>query len=124
MVKNHVTKVVYKPDSQSTDEFIAIVNPVEYKKWKAGGDTIPLTEVVDSFEVFHSGQGAQGYLGRPSKQQLDNVFGTSKDVDVITILLQRGKEQAGDGFTSGTFGTNASRGSAILDNRGKGLSGI
>ena len=54
-----LTKVVYKPDSQSTDEYIAIVNPEQvcqvlflrrqlpidagtvdpqYKKWKDGGD--------------------------------------------------------------------------------------
>ena len=25
----HVSKVIYKPDSQSTDEFTVIVNPVE-----------------------------------------------------------------------------------------------
>ena len=52
-----LTKVIYKPDSQSTEEYIAIVNPVEVslnphllpypttqprippqlKKWKEGG---------------------------------------------------------------------------------------
>ncbi|KII95036.1 hypothetical protein PLICRDRAFT_86454 [Plicaturopsis crispa FD-325 SS-3] len=124
MVKS-LTKVVYKPDSQSTDEFIAIVNPEEYKKWKDGGDTIPLADVVDSFQVFHSGQGTQGILGKPSKQQLDTVFGTSKDIDVIEILLKKGSPQAGDGIASGGFATlNAARGSGVVDNKGKGLSGI
>ncbi|KAF8414408.1 DUF1960-domain-containing protein [Boletus edulis BED1] len=119
-----VTKVVYKPDTQSTDEFMIIVKPVEYKKWKSGETTIPLAEIVDSFEIFHSSQGSQGYLGRPSKQQLENTFGTSKDVDVVLAMLEKGKEQSSGGFHSGTFSMNTARGSASLDNRGKGLSGI
>ncbi|KIL00523.1 hypothetical protein PAXRUDRAFT_821616 [Paxillus rubicundulus Ve08.2h10] len=123
MPPKNVTKVLYKPDTQSTDEFLAIVNPVEYKKWKAGDTTISLTEVVDSFEIFHSGQGAQGYLGRPSKQQLENIFGTSKDIDAMKILLEKGKEQQGDGFTWGANTMNPTRGSAVVD-KGKGLSGF
>ncbi|KAL4081535.1 hypothetical protein V8B97DRAFT_1913559 [Scleroderma yunnanense] len=136
-----VTKVVYKPDSQSTDEFIAIINPAEFKRWKNGDTSIPLAEVVDSralsshpefisphsltaFDVFFSNQGAQGILGRPSRQQLENVFGTSKDVDVIMTVLQKGKEQPGNGFTTGVVGTNIARTNAVIDNKGKGLSGI
>ncbi|KAH7916256.1 DUF1960-domain-containing protein [Hygrophoropsis aurantiaca] len=119
-----ITKVVYKPNSQSTDEFIAIVDPVEYKKWKAGGWSIPLSSVVDSFEVFHSGQGSQGILGKPSKQQLENIFETSKDVDVVKIILERGSSQAGEGIHGGGSNYNPTRGSAVVDSRGKGLSGI
>jgi len=115
-----VTKVVYKPDSQSTDEFIAIVNPVEYRKWKNGDTTVPLSEVVDSFEIFHSGQGSQGILGKVSKQQLDTVFGTHDDLDAMKILLENGKDQAGDGITDGgSNSTNIARGSATIDTRGK-----
>ncbi|EPQ59158.1 FYSH domain-containing protein [Gloeophyllum trabeum ATCC 11539] len=116
MVK-HFTKVVYKPDTQSTDEFTVIVNPAEYKKWKEG-------EVVDSFDIFFSNQGSQGILGKPSKQQLENVFGVSKDVDVIPIILKEGKEQAAEGINTGNVATNAAKGSAVVDNKGKGLRGI
>jgi ribosome maturation protein Sdo1 len=119
-----LTKVVYKPDTQSTDEFIVIVNPAEFKKWKAGDRTIPLAEVVDSFKVFYSNQGAQGILGTPSKQQLDTIFGTTKDVDVMTQILEKGKDQAGNGFTSGMTATNVARGSFSIDSKGKGLTGI
>ncbi|KAF7375070.1 SBDS domain-containing protein [Mycena sanguinolenta] len=114
-----ISKVIYKPDSQSTEEFTCIVNAQEFKKWKEGGEpsarfrdpTIPLANVVDSFEVFVSSQGAQGVLGKPSNQQLDTVFQTHKDVDVVSIILKEGREQATDGVTSTTFtGTNASRG--------------
>jgi hypothetical protein len=31
-----------------------------------------------AFDVFHTGQGAQGLLIRPSKQELENTFGSSK----------------------------------------------
>ncbi|KAG6331474.1 hypothetical protein ID866_7616 [Astraeus odoratus] len=127
MVKT-LTKVVYKPDTQSTDEFIVIVNPGEFKKWKEGDttniDSITMLCFSAAFEVFFSTQGAQGILGRPSHQQLDNVFGTSKDIDVVTTILHKGKEQPGHGFTSGGVATNMTRTSAVIDSKGKGLTGI
>ncbi|PCH40850.1 DUF1960-domain-containing protein [Wolfiporia cocos MD-104 SS10] len=119
-----ITKVVYKPDSQSTDEYTVVVNPSEYKKWLEGATTIPLADVVDSFQVFFSNQGAQGILGTPSRQQLENEFGTSKDVDVIEQILRKGQEQSGKGVTSGIVGQNAGKGSAVIDTRGKSLSGV
>ncbi|KAK0206925.1 ribosome maturation protein [Desarmillaria ectypa] len=114
-----ISKVIYKPDSQSTDEYCLLVHTEEYKKWKAGETSIPLTEVVDSFQAFHSGQGPQGILGKPSNQQLDTVFGTSKDTDVAQIILEKGRHQVTEGLQGPTFSsTNQSRGSAGLDNRG------
>ena len=62
--------------------------------------TIPLAEVVDSFQIFFTNQGSQGKLGNASNQQLENVFGTSKDVDAITVLLQKGTLQSGKGTQS------------------------
>ncbi|KZP20159.1 DUF1960-domain-containing protein [Athelia psychrophila] len=114
-----LTKVIYKPDSQSTDEFIAIVNPEEFKKWKEGDRSIPLADVVDSFSIFHSGQGNQGIMGTPSNQQLDTVFGTHKDVDVILIVLEKGVAQAGDAIHGGGI-ANVTRGSGLGDAKGKG----
>ncbi|KAJ7780935.1 ribosome maturation protein [Mycena metata] len=118
----NTSKVIYKPDSQSTEEFTVIVNSDEYKKWKDGGErvapivSIALALVVESFDVFVSTQGAQGHLGKASNQQLDTVFGTTKDVDVVTKILKEGREQTTDGVSSSTFtGSNVSRGS---DSRG------
>lgn len=72
-----------------------------------------------AFQIFHSGQGAQGILGQPSKQQLDTVFGTTKDIDVMEILLKKGTAQAGEGIAnSGYNNMNATRGSAVLDTKG------
>lgn len=72
-----------------------------------------------AFEVFHSNQGSQGILGKPSNQQLDTAFGTHKDTDVIDVVLKKGKE-AGDAIRNpGAPGTtNMTRGS--IDNKGKG----
>ena len=102
--------------------------------------TIPLTEVVDckptpppgtrsqadplaAFQILHSTQGAQGILGHPSKQQLENEFGTSKDVEVVQQILEKGKVQSADGITT-LRGLNDARGSRVIDNKGKGLQGI
>jgi len=119
-----VTKVVYKPDNQSTEEYILIVNRDEYKKWKAGDGTIPLADVVDSFEIFHSTQGSQGKLGRASNQQLDNVFGTHKDIDAVQKLLESGTLHASEGISASSGSTNVTRSSVLNDTRGKGLAGI
>lgn len=115
-----LTKVIYKPDSNSTHEYMVIVNPEEYKKWKEGDTSIPLAEVVDSFDVFHSSQGHQGFLGKPSKQQLDTDFGTTKEIDVVLKILGEGKDQASDSFAAtNTANTNLSRGRAALDTKGR-----
>ncbi|KAL5487623.1 hypothetical protein ACEPAI_5731 [Sanghuangporus weigelae] len=115
-----LTKVVYKPNTQSTEEFVMIVNGPEYKKWKEGDTTIPLTEVVDSFKVFHSSTGHTGHLGEASKQQLENAFGTSKDIDVATKLLKEGSAQAGESFGDDRIVRNLAAGDIRLDNRGSG----
>ncbi|CEH17249.1 Ribosome maturation protein SBDS, N-terminal [Ceraceosorus bombacis] len=106
-------KVVYHPEHNANDLFQVIVNGEEYKKWKAGElmaapvsplcSTIPLADVVDSFQIFHTGQGAQGIMGKPSRQDLDNFFGTHNDTDVVLQILQKGDLQnasAKDGFSS------------------------
>ncbi|CDO73772.1 hypothetical protein BN946_scf185015.g100 [Trametes cinnabarina] len=120
-----LTKIVYKPFPESTEDFIVIVNPEEYKRWKEGGMSdrlqcsIPLADVVDSFNVFWSNQGAQGVLGTPSHQQLENVFGTHKDTEVILQILQKGKEESAKGIRTGAVATNLSKGSFAVDTKGK-----
>ncbi|GAA5866210.1 hypothetical protein JCM3774_004118 [Rhodotorula dairenensis] len=85
------SQCVYKPDSTSTDEFIVIIGDVAAaEKWRGGDRSIPLVTVVDSFDVFHTGQGSQGVLGRPSKQDLENVFGTTNEDDIIQQVLTKG----------------------------------
>ncbi|KAF9516878.1 hypothetical protein BS47DRAFT_1291880 [Hydnum rufescens UP504] len=104
-----MTKVVYKPDTQSTDEFILIVDSEEYGKWKAGGVSIPLARVVDSFDIFFTEQGNQGKLGKASKQQLDTVFGTTKEDEAVLKLLQLGTPKVGDALPKGFSSKNDTR---------------
>ncbi|KAH9994140.1 hypothetical protein BJV74DRAFT_832260 [Russula compacta] len=110
-----ITKVVYKPDPNASDVFLVIVNPVEYKKWKDGGN-----RSIIAFEILSSNQGPQGLLRRPSKQELDNVFDTHLDVDVIQQILEKGKEEPSESIASGksSGSKNDSKGSAFLDSRG------
>lgn len=63
-----VSRAVYKGDKET---FIVIVESEKaVSDWKKDS-SIPLTQVVDAFQVF-VGQGAQGILDKPSKQQLEN----------------------------------------------------
>ena len=71
-----------------------------------------------AFQVFHSGQGSQGLLGTPSKQQLDNVFDTHKDIDVVTKILEKGRYQVGEGIHGHHGNFNDVRGSAVIDSKG------
>lgn len=81
--------------------------------------TVPYHGLIIAFNIFSSNQGPQGLLLRPSKQEMDNVFGTSVDVEVIEQILEKGKEEASESLTSGKGGSkNDSRGSAFLDSRG------
>ena len=63
-----ITRAVYKGENET---FLVIVESESaVEEWKKDS-SIPLTQVVDAFQVF-VGQGAQGILDRPSKQQLEN----------------------------------------------------
>ncbi|CAD6954287.1 unnamed protein product [Tilletia controversa] len=122
MVKN-VSKVVYQPDTQSTDSYIVIVNADEFKKWHDGDKTIPLIEVVDAFDVFHSNQGAQGHLNRASKQQLDSVFGSSNETDCVTQILEKGSLQITAGGNNKYGSTNDAQSGHNMTSRGAGGAG-
>ena len=51
-----------------------------------------------AFHIYHSGQGSQGILGQVSKQQLDNVFGTTKEDEAVVLVLERGHLQHGSTY--------------------------
>jgi hypothetical protein len=95
MTNSQISKVVYKQDPMSTKEYIVIVNPEAYVSWKNGDKTIPLADVVGSFQIMTSGQGQQGIMGQVSKQEIHTVFGTNKEDEAIVMLLERGTLQAG-----------------------------
>lgn len=77
-----------------------------------------------AFQVLFSNQGSQGLLRTPSDQQLENEFGTKKDVDVVQQILEKGAFKEADALRSGTAvgggGGNIARGGVALDTRGSG----
>jgi hypothetical protein len=82
-------------------------------------DCARLTSLA-AFQVFSTQQGAQGLLGKASKQELENAFGTSRDDDVVRIILEKGKGETTDAIRNSNWGsTNAGKGS-FIDNRGSG----
>merc|ERR1712072_1501198 len=87
-------KLVWKPDPTDTLEFITVIDDVDA--------TIPLVEIVDTFEVFTTNVGGnQGLLERPSKQQLDSIFGTHKDDDIMVTMIQKGEiKESNDAMAS------------------------
>jgi Shwachman-Bodian-Diamond syndrome (SBDS) protein len=73
---------------------------------------------ITAFEILSSNQGPQGLLRRPSKQELDNVFGTHADVDVIRQILEKGKDEPGESIASGKWGSKNDSKGTFLDSRG------
>lgn len=49
-------------------------------------------------KVFHTGQGTQGIMRPPSKQQLEAVFDTTKVDDVVLFILENGELLAASKF--------------------------
>jgi hypothetical protein len=76
------------------DDFIILAETASaVQKWRAD-KTIPLVDVVSSFEVFVTNKhGAQGTLNRASKGVMENEFGTSKEDDVVKKILEDGAVQ-------------------------------
>lgn len=92
-----------------------VVNPAEYKKYKDGDTSVALSLIADSFEVFHSSTGHTGKWGRASKQQLESTFETSKDIDVVKIIVDKGVSRTSESFASKLGDTNLARGSGNLN---------
>ena len=75
--------------------------------------------------MFFTNQGTQGILGRASKQQLENTFATTVEMEVLQQVLEKGKPEHSEGIRSSNMGaTNFTMGSQTVDTKGKGLRGI
>ncbi|KAK3629566.1 hypothetical protein LTR56_000697 [Elasticomyces elasticus] len=119
--KGGVTKVHYKgkggeKSSDHPEDFIVFVDSAdELREWKKDS-TKPLVEVVNSFDVFVTGKhGNQGEMNRASKGQLEAEFGTSRDDDVMKIILQQGNIIEGDSKEAGGNRNVANSGGSVRD---------
>jgi len=103
-----LTKVFLSKNDQ--DFIIIIADSDTLSRWKKD-KSVPLTQVVDSFQVFTTHKhGAQGVLDKASKAVLDAAFGTSNEDDIIKIILQDGQVQA-TSARANESSTNDSKGS-------------
>ncbi|RFU23703.1 hypothetical protein B7463_g12633, partial [Scytalidium lignicola] len=87
----HQTKVHFKGKDE---DFIVFVDDIEIaRKWRKD-KSIPLAQVVSSFQVFSTNKhGAQGPFDAASNATLENEFGTHKEEEVIKLVLEKGTIQ-------------------------------
>uniref|UniRef100_A0A1D1ZBD3 SDO1-like protein C21C3.19 n=1 Tax=Anthurium amnicola TaxID=1678845 RepID=A0A1D1ZBD3_9ARAE len=111
MAAQDETRVIYKPKN-SREEFFVFVYPEEVMKWRKD-KSIPLTEVVQTFDVFENARGSEGKSGRPSKQTLENTFNTSNDTEIINHILEHGVIHNTRKGTKEYNATNESRGKGV-----------
>lgn len=98
-VKEHgqVGQVTWRAQSHPSQphpppEFLLPVHPLAYREWLSDHSAVPLVDVVDTFEVFVNRTGSRsGHLDRPSKQQLQEAFGSDDMGKVVERLLERGE---------------------------------
>lgn len=52
--------------------------------------SIPLAQVVDSFQVFKYDSGKSGSICKPSRAEIQQAFGTTRADEVIQLMLEHG----------------------------------
>jgi ribosome maturation protein Sdo1 len=70
--------------------FFIMVDEDAYKKYQTD-KSIPLAQVVDSFQVLRYEHGRSGVVEKPSQREIEDVFGTKNDDEVVKMMLERGK---------------------------------
>lgn len=80
-----------KGQEPETPEFIVLVLPSEFERWKAHPNEVALVEVVDAMEVFVSRNRAHtGKLEHATKAQLQDAFGSDKFEDIFAFMAAHG----------------------------------
>ena len=105
--KQALEQLVYTPvDKQTSGEqlttMVMMVDETALKKYKKD-KSIPLAEVVDSFDVFKYDAGRSGQLNRPSKEEKRETFGTTNDSAIAEFMLEHGSIH-GQGLVNGSAG--------------------
>ncbi|KAI9294473.1 FYSH domain-containing protein, partial [Neoconidiobolus thromboides FSU 785] len=89
-MSNSAHKVVFKSEHDK-DLFVFIADPQIYKKWKSD-KSIPLVEVVDSFQIFDTDTGSHtGLASTASKQTISNVLERNNEDDAVRRILEEGE---------------------------------
>lgn len=90
-------QLVYTPTDLQTSQdnaptFVVMVDDQMIKEYRKD-KSIPLANVVESFEVFKyaDGHGRSGKLMRPSKREIEDTFNTSNEDEVIEYIIANGE---------------------------------
>ncbi|KAH0542150.1 hypothetical protein FGG08_003450 [Glutinoglossum americanum] len=85
------TKVHYP--GADDDYVIFVDSSAMVRDWKKD-KSIPLAQVVSGWKIFCTHKhGAQGILDAASKGQLESEFGTTKEEEIVKIILEKGGVQ-------------------------------
>lgn len=88
-------KVFYR--GSKVDFCVFIDSEDAYKRWLDGDKSIPLSDIMSTFNIYvnTTGEGAEGELEKASRLQLAEDFGEFKSVeeDVIPKILKEGTIQ-------------------------------
>jgi ribosome maturation protein Sdo1 len=81
-------RVIYKADNG--EEFFVFANPFMVEKWRKDR-TVPLTDVVQTFDVFTVDSGGnQGIATRPSAQRIANAMNVETVDDAVRFIVENG----------------------------------
>ncbi|KAI9018685.1 ribosome maturation protein [Phycomyces nitens] len=90
MTKSLGVKIIFRHDN---DEFFVVGVPGMAAKWRKD-KTIPLIDVVQSFEVLMTPNGSStGEAIRPSKGVLESAFDTNNVDKIVGIIVESGIEK-------------------------------
>jgi ribosome maturation protein Sdo1 len=93
MTRGEVEQIKVHYKGQDDDFIILAESSSAVKKWRDDKSTA-LVDVVSSFDIFVTNKhGAQGALNRASHGAMENEFGTSKDDEVMAVILEKGDVQ-------------------------------
>jgi ribosome maturation protein Sdo1 len=85
-----VTRITYKDAEKSPAEVYIYADAGQTTKWRKD-KSIPLVDVVQSFNIYESEVGGNtGIAMTPSKQTLETIFGTSNEDAIIEKILDTG----------------------------------
>ena len=82
-----IEELIYDSDEGT---FVMMVDSEAFGKYKDGDSSIPIAEIVNSFDIFRYEQGHTGEKSTPSNRELSDVFGSSNDMAVAEFMVKNG----------------------------------
>ncbi|KAI9361445.1 ribosome maturation protein [Pilaira anomala] len=90
-MSDQTSKVVYKGADHT--EFFVIANAGMVAKYRSD-KTIPLIDVVQSFDIFTTTTGGNtGEAVHPAKGLLESTFNTSNKDEIVKTIIEKGEEK-------------------------------